>query len=58
MEFYSIDDLQKVANKKINVLTINSRTKRIWLTLKYRRLKRELEEVEKAIIWEVLKNGR
>ena len=58
MEFYSMDDLQRSANKRVNVLTINSRTKRIWLTLKYRRLKRELEEVEKAIIWEVLKNGR
>ena len=54
MKFYSYKDLKK-ASKTIN---ITSMTRLIYLKLRYLRLKKELEETEKAILWEVLKNGR
>lgn len=59
MEFLSIEELKRLANKKFQiVISNNSKVKQLYLKLKIARLKRELEETEKQLIWEVLKNGR
>lgn len=57
MKFYSIKELQKL-NKPIEVLNINSKTRQLYLILKLRRLKREFNETENQLMWEILKNGR
>ena len=57
MQFYSMHELQKL-NKPIACINMNSKTRQLYLKIKLHRLKKEVEETEKLLLWEILKNGR